>query len=103
MKTQTSNAESNRNDSPRSRSRLQRVVSRIREWWWRQRIAKACDEAGARISKMTTEERIALSARARSIMYPDGYWTCRNHGELVEYKVATGLRCPVCDSANDKL
>lgn len=60
---------------------------------------KACDESSKRMSKMSREERRQLGVRAREIMYPNGYWTCRSHG-ILEYNVPAGEACSVCNSAN---
>ena len=87
-------------DQPAIPRWLRQVVSRIRQWWSHRQIMKACDESSKRMSKMTREERRALSERALATIYPDGHWNCENHGELISYRVENGQKCPVCNSAN---
>lgn len=52
------------------------------------------------MNNLTVEERRELGRKAREIIYPNGYWTCRNHGEAVAYNVPASEACPICKSAN---
>lgn len=76
-------------------------VSRLLQWWRSRAINKAVRESSRRMNNMTPEERRELGRKAREIIYQHGYWTCRNHGEVVAYNVPAGEVCPICKSAND--
>lgn len=75
--------------------KMNSIAYRIYKWWHRRREIKAVAESSRRISKMSREERKILSERALAIMYPNGYWTCENHGDLV-CRVANGDSCQMC-------